>query len=254
MKNQKHYKSNFLKKVILRLDFEKIELGSLEEFYDKDLKKMFPKKDIKKGQEGTVKLDFSSGDVSQIKNEFNVFSFQSKDNKKRFEVSEKHAFIEYDKYSSSDELFKDAKKIVERFINILKVKTINRLGLRFINEINLKQKNPLNWESYMNINLLGGINFVDHKKEKISRSMSQLVFKNDKGDLTFNYGIFNKEFPNEVVTKEFILDFDCYSLLPFETTDEEIMDRIEKYHSYIEDLFEKCIKDDFRKILNKTKK
>jgi len=244
-----HYKRNYLKKVIFRLDFEKIELGSLEDFHKKELDKEFTLLEPKKGQEGSFRLDVESGKVTQMMSEFLAYTFENKQKTKRFEVSEKYAFIEYDKYSSSEELFSDLKALIEKFTDIFKVKTINRLGLRFINEIELSENKPLDWKDYINKSLVGFLGF--YPKERVSRAMSQLIFKKDKGDLAFNFGIFNKEYPNEITTKEFILDFDCYSTLPFETSEEGVLDRTKIYHNHIEDLFEKSITEKFRGILNK---
>ncbi|MFA5961280.1 MAG: TIGR04255 family protein [Parcubacteria group bacterium] len=249
---KKCYKTNCLEKVIFRLDFEKVELGSLEEFNKKELSKEFILQEPKKGKEGSFRFDVDSGEVTKLMNEFLAYTFENKQKTKRFEVSEKYAFIEYDKYSSSEELFVDLKTLVEKFTNTFEVKTINRLGLRFINEIKLsKEKNPLDWKNYIDKNLIGLLDFSMKGKEKISRAMSQLVFKKEKGELMFNFGIFNKEYPNEIATKEFILDFDCYSTLPFEISEEGVLDRAKIYHNHIESLFEQSITDKFRKFLNK---
>ncbi|NTU66356.1 MAG: TIGR04255 family protein [Candidatus Moranbacteria bacterium] len=243
------YGKNYLSKVILRLDFDKIELGSLENFHNDELKKFFPlfaeKKDLEIGLSG----DLVSNKISQTRNESVSYVFENSEKTKRFRVGERYVFIEYDKYSNSEELYKDIKVVIDRFILTFGVKTINRLGLRYINEIKLKEPNALDWKNYINKDLLGGLNFS--KNEILSRSLSQLVFKKDKGDMSFTYGVFNKEFPSEINIKEFILDFDCHSILPFELLEENILNRIELYHSHIEDLFEKCITQKFRDFLNK---
>jgi len=248
---KKQYKSNKLSKVIFRLDFEKIELGSLEKFNNTELKKAFPTYGQKKVTEGNIEVNLKDGKVIQKNSEFAAYSFENDKKNKRFEVCEKYIFLEYDKYSNFKEVLNDAKSIIERFIVLFEVKTINRMGLRYINEVNLNEKNALDWKKYINNDLMGNINFIKGNSKKISRSMGQIVFREEEGDLTFNFGIFNKQYPNEVVTKEFILDYDCYSRLPFEVSEENILNKLEKYHSYIGMLFESSINDGFRKLLNK---
>lgn len=243
------YKNKFLSKVILRLDFNRIDLGALEEFYDDELKKTFPnfaeKKDLSIGFSG----NFVSDEVSQTREETPAYVFEDSKKTKRFRIGENYVFIEYDKYKNSVELYKDTKKVIERFVSAFDIKTVNRLGLRYINEIKFKEPKPLDWKKYINNNLTCGLTFS--KKEKISRSLNQLVFKKEKGDISFTYGIFNKEFPSEINIKEFVLDYDCYSTLPFELSEENILKRVTIYHTYIEDLFESSINQPLRDFLNK---
>jgi len=250
-KIKKKYKNNYLSKVILRLDFNRIDLDSVEDIYSEKFKKRFPsfseKKDIFVSLEGGV----ASEEVRHSRNESKVFLFEDENKNKRLRLGSEYAFIEYDKYESFDELENDISSAISTIILSLKIKTINRLGLRYINEIKIKDRDPLNWNDYISKNLLSALNFYKLKKEKISRSMGQVVLKKDKADLSFGYGIFNKEFPSEINIKEFVLDIDCYSPLPFEVLEENIEERICLYHSYIKEIFEDSITQKFRDFLNK---
>lgn len=242
------YKNNFLSKVALRLDFsEPVAIGSLNNFYE-EIKDNFSIKEEKEGITGLVQLNFNSGEVKNETEKIASWLFSNEEKTKRIEINTRFIYLEYDKYSDKTELFGDVKNVVQKFISKNKIKTFNRVGLRFINEIKLSESGQLEWSKYINDDLISVLTFVKNNKKRIARAMSSVVFKEDKGDINFNFGIWNGEYPNEVNRKEFVLDYDCYSKLG--VTDEELSERIESFHGYIENLFEASIKDGFRTLLN----
>ena len=250
MKSNK-YKKNFLKKVIFRIDFDQAEFSQLKDFLEK-IKKEFPINKEGKGEEGMINFDFRTKELKQTSNSVVVWDFYNKDKTKKIKIHPKFLFVEYSKYKDSKELLKDM-NIVSSFMKIFKVKTINRMGLRYINEIKLENKDFLSWNKYINDKLLCSLNFVASNKKTIARNMGQIVFKEKFGDINFNYGLWNANYPNEINEKIFILDFDGYSKFPLDADETNIVELIKEYNQKIENLFESIIKEDLRKILNKKK-
>jgi uncharacterized protein (TIGR04255 family) len=243
------YKKNFLSKVIFKLDFaQNIVIGELKE-YSEIVKKILPIKEKKDAIAGTVHIDFVSGESKQTNQNITVWVFFDKEKNRKLEIGMNYIYLEYSKYKNSAELIDDIEKLVIPFLKEYEIENAKRIGLRYINEINISEKKPLSWGKYIDENLMGSLSFIENNKMKISRSMGQIIIKEDLGDLSLNYGIWNKDFPNEILQKEFILDYDCYSNLG--VSSDEIVDRAKKYNKYIEELFELSIKDAFRKLLSK---
>jgi uncharacterized protein (TIGR04255 family) len=133
---------------------------------------------------------------------------------------------------------------------LFKVKIINRIGLRYINQVKpTDNSKPLDWSQYINQHLIGGLSFATETDEGLARSFSQQVYRRDEYELTFSYGIWNDDFPNPIVAKRFILDFDCSSSVPREKTDITLRSEIATYNALIEKHFEASITDKLREEL-----
>lgn len=78
---------------------------------------------------------------------------------------------------------------------------------------------------------------------------SFILFIDDETILNFKYGILSSVFPNKITSKEFFLDYDCYTKTKLER--EDILRRTNKFNKINTDYFEKSITKDFRIILNK---
>ncbi len=244
----KSYKRNYLSSVIFRLDFfQDIAIGELRE-YSKKIKSILPIREEKEGVSGMINLDFTSGDVRQASRKISTWLFSNKNKNKKLEVGLNYIYLEYTNhsYKNSLELLSDINALIFPFLESYEIGTARRVGLRYTNEINLNEKNPLDWSKYINKKLIGGLDFGS---KKIARSMGQVILKEENGDLVFNFGMWNKDYPNQILNKEFILDFDCYSNLGISR--DKIIERVKEYNNIIEGLFEDSITDNFRKILNK---
>lgn len=236
------YKTNFLTKVLFKLDFpENIPIGNLQEF-TKAIEKNFPTKEEK--TETAIFFELApENDGSRNKIEkITSWIFHSSDKKKRLGVSMRYIYFEYDTYNEFSEVENDIKETLIKFLNGFNVKMVSRIGLRYTNEISFKEPNQMDWTKYINEKLISAIEFV--KDKKAARIMGHIVIKEELGDLTFNYGIWNKEYPNEINEKEFVLDIDCHSKLGIST--DEIADTAKAYHSYIEKIFESSIEQQLK--------
>lgn len=247
----KKYKKDFLSRVIFRLDFfDNVPISSLDD-YAKMISESFSDKEEKEGRSGFLEFNFESGEVKNASQKMTSWVFHNKNASKKLEVNVKYLYLEYNQYSNSEELVSDIEKVVMPFVNKYNISIVNRIGLRYINEIpdlDGGVGGQLDWENYINPELLGGLKFAKVNKSRIARSMNQLVIKEELGDLLFNYGIWNADYPNEVTRKEFILDYDCYNKLGVDSKD--IVNYTKEYNLYIEKLFEQSITENFRNKLN----
>ena len=243
------YKRNFLKGVVFRIDFDRIELGKLKIFLDK-IGKAFPVIEEEKGEEGTINFDLKTKELKQVSNALISWRIYNKSRTITIKIHPKFFSIEYSNYKNSTELLSNI-NIASDFIKDFGVKTINRLGLRYINTIKLEEKDPLDWHEYINDKLLSSIDFSLDNKKTIARAMGLIVFKEKFGDISFNYGLWNSAFPGVITDKVFILDFDGHSKFPLDTEGIDLGGLVKEYNSRIEELFEESIKDGLRKLMIK---
>lgn len=242
------YKTNFLKNVILRLDFDKIELGKLKPFLEK-YKTTFPDIEEKKGEQGLINFNFKTKELQQDLAPISTWVLYNSGKTKKIQIEPNSLIIEYLSYSDSTELLSDT-SIAAEFIKEFKIKTINRLGLRYVNEIKIDNGDVLDWGDYINDDLLGSINFSQKNTLGLTRAMSILSFKKDFGNINFNFGMWNSSYPNIISEKTFILDIDAYSKFPLDTEDIKLDEIIKEFNHGIESIFENSIKDNLRSILN----
>jgi uncharacterized protein (TIGR04255 family) len=125
--------------------------------------------------------------------------------------------------------------------------SVNRFGLRYINNIELNEDEPLNWQKYINEVLLHMFD-VTGNKNNLSRVFSNIVQNFDDGmQLNFNFGMHNPDFPSRIRRKSFIMDLDAF--LQGVLVKEDIKSGIDIAHDRIEELFENCITNDLRTLM-----
>ena len=247
------YRKNYLDSVTLRLDFDKVELSKLSDFSKKILVE-FPYQETKKAIVGQVKIDFKANSIGNTREEATVWEYLDTYKNKKLRINSDYISIEYQNRSYKDinDLLKDSKEIIKVFIESFGIQTITRLGLRYINRFDFHSevRGIIDWKKFFNTNIISGITFSNRLKYPLARTMSQTYFKLDNSDMIFNYGIWNQDFPNKNVSKEFILDIDCFSRFPLENIS-VINEVITQYNKNIQAVFEKSITEETRKILKK---
>ncbi len=249
-----NYKKNYLKQVVIRIDFEEVGLTKINQ-YLKKIKSHFSEVERKLGYEGQFTLSFADGQPSQqqVSNPLTIWSLSNEDQSKKAELTSKWFWIEYSKYKNSDALLQDIKDLLEAFVDDFEVKVINRVGLRYSNIIVPPETSkPTEWSKYINLDLIAGINYAKESSVALSRYMGQMVKHSDDHDLQFNYGIWNPDFPNEIARKEFLLDFDCYSTLPMDTRDLVLSTIAKEFNAEIEALFENSITEQLKIIMRRA--
>lgn len=243
------YNKNYLTFVIARVDFSSpLKTDELPASLRKTILEEFPIPEPKTIMEQEViiipqeKVELK-GNVAGIE-----WNFHGKMREKLLVMSPTFLSITYEKsYGSFEILQSEFLSIVEKLFEVYENIDVVRLGLRYINEISLPEKNPLSWEEYLNPNLLTILD-IPEKKEDILREFSELILKVEDMNLTFKYGIHNPDFPAPIRRKIFILDFDAQYASLQEYTD--IKYNLAKAHTEIENLFERCIKNRLRVIMN----
>lgn len=244
------YKKNYLTKVIFRLDFfDNVSISNLSKYIN-DISEIFPIKEEREGQTGFVEFNFESGEVNKSSQKMTSWVFFNSDKTKKLEINAKYLSLEYSDgaYQDSTDLIDVLEKAVMPFLSHNSIATVNRLGLRYVNEIpDLSEEDTgdhLDWSDYIDPDLIANINFAKTKSRRLARIMTQMVIKEELGDVLFNYGIWNNDYPNEIISKRFILDLDCFTKLGVDTTD--IVDFTKSYNKYIEDIFEQSISETLR--------
>lgn len=246
------YTSNFLEKVILRLDFDDVSFAKLNDYVE-HIESVFDVNSAKNGFEGTINIDVTQGVVEQTKQELSVKEFTSTDKpNKKITLCQKWITLEYSSrsYTDSTELISDIDGFIQPFVEILGVKLINRVGLRYINQIVAPSNEaPLSWEEYIKPELVGSLSFAKSKEAAISRNFTQQFYKLPSADLVFSFGVWNDDFPNPIVSKTFILDYDCASTIPRETSDVTLRTEIKGYNEIVEEFFESSITQSLRDLM-----
>lgn len=250
-KKSMHYKSNFLTRVIFRIDYNQINRLQTEKKPDisKAIEAKYP---FTKGMPTTqfnINLSNTGAGLDQQDTGF-VWEHRSDEkSKKVFAIAPTHLTLDYGKsqYDHYPLFREEVKYIYDNFINIYKINDISRIGLRFVNVITLKEGNPLDWGGIINEKL--AISSIAGQLEgmKITRTMHQLHALYDDISVLFNYGIFNRDYPNPIARREFILDYDCYITGGIPATD--TLNRLDDLNRVAENAFENSIERGLRDIM-----
>jgi uncharacterized protein (TIGR04255 family) len=241
-----YYKNNFLTNVIFRLDFApilKISTESLAEFQE-IIRPEFP--EFETNDLITVKAEIKSNKDSFERDISKLFIFKDPKGSKKIEISNKHLAVVFNKYSNFEDFQKNLEVAFDK-LNSEFAPLIRRIGLRFINNIKINKGSPFDWKDYITESLLANLNGEIIEEEKLSRIITQLIYKEDEFNMNFNYGIFNVEYPAKISRKEFLLDYDCYTEDP---NPNDIKRLASVFHGEIQSLFEKSIKEKLREVMN----
>ena len=237
------YSKNFLSNVVVQFDY-----APVKEFFESR-----PTKIIEELQKqgytfhqnqiiSDVKINIVTG--AKIETAMPVWEFVSSDNNVIIELTQNFLKFNCVKYSNFQKLMEHVSQAFSLLNGI--ISNFNRIGLRYVNQIDLEEPNPIDWKDYIDDSLICSIEqWAQHSKDYISRAMSQIVINdtNDGYTLNFNYGIFNPIYPNPIIQKQFILDFDCYSS---NVDYQDVKTLLHLYNGIITQSFEKSIKDSLR--------
>jgi len=245
---QSAYKKNYLTDVVVKINFPIIlELSEGQPTaFQKEIQVDYPI--LEPLQEIEFKIENKGLSVLQHKSNRTLWRFRNRENTEYIELDYGSLAYIVKKYTDYTTFKRKAESIFNQFFKIYSNILITRLGLRYINKLDLGGTDYFNWSDYLNVNLIKKIDFYSDKT-KIKRliTISELA-PDEETVLNFKYGIFNSTYPSPVVKKEFILDYDCYTLIQFEK--ENIIAKIDTYHRYIKENFETSITTALREILN----
>lgn len=121
---------------------------------------------------------------------------------------------------------------------------VTRIGLRYVNQVRFEQGNALDWDELLAPHLVAATKAGIPNNASLVRSMHQLHVRQNNLSLLLHYGIFNPEYPAAVSRREFVLDIDSHrSEL---TPNNEVLAIIADLNETCETTFEACILDGLR--------
>lgn len=245
------YPNNYLDNVIIRIDFTSPQedlRDTIPEDLNQEILKCFPILEPKEMFEGGFEFNISkeTQSVNQVnKEKYQEWVYFGKNREKELHITFKFFSISYFKYQSFEELRNDFLKISKLLFTRSPSIGIKRLGLRYINKIVLNENRPTEWGKYLDKKLLCIFNIVEDKRF-ISRAFQTLIFNEEDVRITFQFGMFNPDFPAAIHRKEFILDFDgAYN--GFIQNFQELEIKLEKCRKPIKTTFENHITDALRR-------
>jgi uncharacterized protein (TIGR04255 family) len=247
------YKKNFLNSVVVRIDFEAIDEGKVDNFLQ-TISATFPRKEKASAYNAEIKLSVEAeGQVAQqVNTKFDIWNLNTNDESKAGQISKNWLLVEYKKYKNSDVLLEDIERIFDKFLQYFNVVSIKRLGLMYNNIIKLTPSTqPLEWAGYINPKLLSALDFANDSGLALSGYTSQLVKYMPRSNVVFNYGMWNPDFPNQISRKEFLLQYDCFTNLEMEVSDIGLVEIFKDFNKQIEDIFEDSIEDQLRDLMGR---
>jgi len=248
--NCKEYKNNYLTDVVFQLKFTPILTIDSEGVgcFQEQIRDLFPQ--IKEGQEFEIETKMSPKKAVSTKMTSSRprWTFFSEDKSKAIVVTAKEFALEYRKYQHGHETKEDFNLLWEKFQAIYNVQKLDRVGLRYINQITLPSGNPLDWHNYINDKIISAtLDIPSLDEHDLARSMHRIHWVKTDHRITFQFGIHNSDFPGPIAKKEFILDYDCFSVGPTDASNASKFLMI--YNEMIGNLFEKSIGEKLRELM-----
>jgi len=237
---------NFLKQVILRLDFlGEIKLSQqVVDTIRRVVSDSFPEF---KPQE-KVLYEMTLENARKIPKEKRTKAFLFHNNTTNSSLSLEPDAITFD---IKDYItYRNFRDFVQRVIQNLGAENssakTSRIGLRYINQIIINEGSPFDWAELIRDPLTSNLNFIERQNE-LSRLVGIIELNRSEYFIKFQHGWFNSEYPNPIAKKEFALDYDCYS--KNETDLSFVLNQVDTYHTAIKELFEYSTLENLKKIM-----
>ncbi len=245
------YPRNFLTKVLARVDLAS-PLAGLQNELPKNISKAalqsFPIAEPKPAFSQEVVV--TAKDLTAHKEEYTQWNFYGRNREKRLRIVPEAFFVVYNNYDRYETLRQEFLTIVDSFFTSFEADAQpSRLGLRYINQLDVPGSGPLDWQAYVNDELLGLFSYAIEEAQ-LSRVFSNFEVVFSDFNLRFQFGVHNPDYPAPMRRRAFVLDYDAYFKGPLEPN--EIRDCLNKYHEAIQRLFERSITDKLREIMNET--
>lgn len=242
------YKNTYLKRVVARVDFAS-PVESLQKkippAVSSALLKKFPISEPDKAVGKAFMISPQETTEERTIEQTNWFHY-SKDRKKRACLSLGFFWVEYNVYSSFEQLKSDFLPILEELFNSIEQLQIKRFGLRYIDHITFDENDVFEWSRYLHESLIAPFS-IPHEGKQIIRAFNNFTVSDEDLILQFQYGMYNPDYPAPIKKKLFILDTDAYTQGLLELSD--IRSKVEKFHETIGCLFEQVITQELREIM-----
>jgi uncharacterized protein (TIGR04255 family) len=255
--NQKQDERNFLNRIIFRLDFSanidvsekkrKAFLSAVEGEFSPPQVEVRKTLQVAMGPEGNL---INEGQAK-------LYHFTNRDGTKKIILEPTALVILFFSNVDPKELLSTVRSICTAFNKAYEKMTVIRTGLRHSYRIDRLEGGAFEWDDYISGNLISPIRFYPDENE-LTRVMNlielnkKIVNKDGKVEnyyrVTIQAGLSNSvDYPNPIRSKEFTLDYDCYTLKEQGVNSSAKLVNI--FNTEIVDLFNKSIADGLRKVM-----
>jgi len=156
--------------------------------------------------------------------------------------------LEFRRYPGIERMKADFGLLWEKFQATYPVQTLTRAGLRYINQVSLPTGDALDWKGYIGQHLIDAALGVGRSDgSRLARSWHEMHWTAEDHRMAFRFGIFNSDFPSPVAHREFILDYDCFSI--GESPAAAAVELLGRYNGYVDVMFEASIGDELRHVM-----
>lgn len=241
----RRYKKNYLDKVIFKIDFApilKLETEPPSGFQDK-IRDSYP--ELQQGM--ALQIETAIQGIKKIEKQaiYPTFTFRNAVKSQSVLVAHDVFAIEAHRYTHFDDYKSDALKAFNAFDEIYRPLEIKRIGLRYINRIMLAEGSPFDWAEYIDTSLIAFTDKFPVDKKDLTRVMGQFHIKREDYSVAMNCGIYNRDWPNRICRREFVLDFDCSTQEPNVKVDDILV----RFNAEAKSLFEKSITENLRMLM-----
>lgn len=246
------YKTNYLKQVIFRIDFEEVKLGDFDSFKNR-VGDRFGEGEKKKTRVANFEFNTDTEELADLSESVEVWQFTGAELGNKFEAAADHCLIEYFSYKDSKELRSDVESLCQTFLSLHNVTQATRIGLRYINQINLPNVRKMSdWSGYIANELLVASDFLRTGTGNPTRALNHIELKTESYvNVSLRYGIWNEKYPNPITNNAYILDIDCFTRLPVDLESDGLIDVMSSLNAQAEGIFEKSITAKLRKEMEK---
>lgn len=210
------YPSNFLKQVILRLEFAPLAAlySDKKPAYSDEIKDVFPH--VKGQQRAQFLVAIGGGPaVEQQKAGWQWQHSDTEDDKKRRVVTVAPDFFSLEAigkgmYTGFADFRARFVPAYDKFVAAFRPAEYTRIGLRFINEFVIPEEgDALVWDGLLAPDVATGVKPSFANALRMTRSMHQVTGLKDDITCVVSYGLHNPDFPNPIVRRQFVLDLDA---------------------------------------------
>jgi len=239
-----HYTRNFLNNVVFQASFN---IDSLKQALDKTIMELCSKLTGAEMVERRLMNVTVSMVESQVSTAEKIPSYVFIGDRFRIHIQNDTLKIIDTKYSHHNDFHPIAIEVLTAFNIQYKKPKITRISLRYLNIIKFPEGDTYDFDGLINPTLLAAT--LDYKDLGLSRSVGTLNIKGeDDLNVKFIYGYTNPEYPNKIVKREFILDYDCYKIVNDSILD--IQPFLMEMKDKINTLFDKSILQGLKDIMN----
>jgi uncharacterized protein (TIGR04255 family) len=246
-----HYRTTFLKQVILRLDFNRLAVlqTDAETPFTVDMRGRYP--DVTSNAATMIQVVMAQGGAAHLGQQgmgwLRVHKAQG--TPRTVTLAPDWVAIEYGEgaYHHFDELREQVAFVLGSFRNRFGQVQFTRIGLRYVNEITRPEGSALDWNGLINPDLVTSVKAGLLDGARMARSVHHLVAQKEDVSVILNYGINNPDYPNPVARRQFVLDLDCYVSGLIESAEAE--QRMTDVNRTAEEIFEHSIEPGLRDIM-----